>query len=263
MMANAMPGVPRQAADRGVEDDVTLPSGTSVPAGQPARAARHARAVGRALLGLRHRRSCWVSASTSRSTTSSGAPPSATWSISLVVLVAFGYLTKFYRGRFRVGSFDEVTGLAFHFAAVGLTTALLFTMFDPDLPRSIPVLVPPIALVSAAAGRWLFRTYRDRNAPDPDERSQARPRVRRRRRRLPAADAAPRRAAPRVPGRRAHRRQPGQATPAPARGARRRGPQPRWRTRRTGWTPRPSSWRSPPPPATSSAHCRTRSPRPA
>ena len=90
--------------------------------------------------------------------------------ISLVVVVAFGYLTKFYRGRFRVGSFDEVTGLAFHFAAVGLTTALFFTMFDPVLPRSIPVLVPPIALVSAAAGRWLFRTYRDRNAPRSDER---------------------------------------------------------------------------------------------
>ncbi len=32
--------------------------------------------------------------------------------ITMAVLVAFGYFTKFYRGRFRVGSFDEVTGLA-------------------------------------------------------------------------------------------------------------------------------------------------------
>jgi FlaA1/EpsC-like NDP-sugar epimerase len=85
--------------------------------------------------------------------------------ISTLVLVAFGYLTKFYRGRFRVGSFDEVTGLAGQFAIVGMATALFFTVFDPVLPRSIPVLVPPIALISAAAGRWLFRTYRDRNAP--------------------------------------------------------------------------------------------------
>ena len=85
--------------------------------------------------------------------------------ISMVVLVLFGYVTKFYRGRFRVGSFDEVTGLAGQFAIVGISTALLFTLLDPTLPRSIPVLVPPIALVSAAAGRWLFRTYRDRNAP--------------------------------------------------------------------------------------------------
>lgn len=90
--------------------------------------------------------------------------------ITMVVLIAFGYATKFYRGRFRVGSFDEVTGLASQFAIVGIATALFFTMVDPTLPRSIPVLVPPIALVSAAAGRWLFRTYRDRNAPRSDER---------------------------------------------------------------------------------------------
>lgn len=90
--------------------------------------------------------------------------------ISMLVLVAFGYLTKFYRGRFRVGSFDEVTGLAAQFGVVGVATALFFTMADPTLPRSIPVLVPPIALVSAAAGRWLFRTYRDRNTPRSDER---------------------------------------------------------------------------------------------
>lgn len=90
--------------------------------------------------------------------------------IAMVVLVALGYLSKFYRGRFRVGSFDEVTGLAAQFGVVGLGTALIFPIADPTLPRSIPVLVPPIALVSAAAGRWLFRTYRDRNTPRSDER---------------------------------------------------------------------------------------------
>lgn len=90
--------------------------------------------------------------------------------VTLVVLIVFGYLTKFYRGRFRVGSFDEVTGLAAQFAIVGLATAVFFTLVDPVLPRSIPVLVPPIALVSAAAGRWLFRTYRDRNAPRNEDR---------------------------------------------------------------------------------------------
>ncbi len=96
----------------------------------------------------------------------------STWrylAITMIVLVLFGYATKFYRGRFRVGSFDEVTGLAVQFAAIGFATAVFFTLFDPTLPRSIPVLVPPIALVSAAAGRWLFRTFRDRNAPRDHE----------------------------------------------------------------------------------------------
>lgn len=90
--------------------------------------------------------------------------------IAMVVLIAFGYLTKFYRGRFRVGSFDEVTGLAGQFAMVGVSTAALFTLLDRSLPRSIPVIVPPIALICAAAGRWLFRTYRDRNAPRSTDR---------------------------------------------------------------------------------------------
>jgi FlaA1/EpsC-like NDP-sugar epimerase len=90
--------------------------------------------------------------------------------ITMLILVAAGYLTKFYRGRFRVGSFDEVSGLAGQFAVVGIGTAALFTMIDPSLPRSIPVLVPPIALVVAAAGRWLFRTFRDRNGPPSEDR---------------------------------------------------------------------------------------------
>ncbi len=90
--------------------------------------------------------------------------------ISMVLLVVVGYLTKFYRGRFRVGSFDEVAGLAGQFAVVGFSTALLFTLFDPTLPRSIPVLVPPIALVLSAAGRWLFRSHRDRHAAPGGER---------------------------------------------------------------------------------------------
>lgn len=90
--------------------------------------------------------------------------------IAMLLLVVVGYLTKFYRGRFRVGSFDEVAGLAGQFAVVGFSTALLFTLFDPTLPRSIPVLVPPIALVLSAAGRWLFRTFRDRNGTPREDR---------------------------------------------------------------------------------------------
>lgn len=92
--------------------------------------------------------------------------------VSTIALIVVGYLTKFYRGRFRVGSFDEVTGLAGQFASVGFLTALIFTLLDPVLPRSIPVLVPPIALVCAAAGRWLFRSHRDRHAAPGGERTK-------------------------------------------------------------------------------------------
>ena len=45
--------------------------------------------------------------------------------VSSVLLVVLGYATKFYRGRYLVGSFDEALGLAVHFAVVGATTLAL------------------------------------------------------------------------------------------------------------------------------------------
>jgi len=62
--------------------------------------------------------------------------------ITVVLLIAFGYVTKFYRGRFRIGSFDEVTGLAGQFAIVGVTTALFFTIPNPALPAASPSWCP-------------------------------------------------------------------------------------------------------------------------
>lgn len=84
--------------------------------------------------------------------------------ISWVLLVVVGAATKFYRGRFLVGSFDEALGVAFHFVAVAAITVVTAPVLNPSLPRSLPVLAPPIALVGAAAGRWLYRAARDRGA---------------------------------------------------------------------------------------------------
>ena len=83
---------------------------------------------------------------------------------SWVLLVGVGALTKFYRGRFLVGSFDEALGVAFHFLIVTAITVVTAPLINDSLPRSLPVLAPPIALVGAAAGRWLYRAIRDRGA---------------------------------------------------------------------------------------------------
>ena len=40
----------------------------------------------------------------------------AYWLLASVLLLGLGYATKFYRGRYLVGSFDEALGLALHFA---------------------------------------------------------------------------------------------------------------------------------------------------
>ena len=78
------------------------------------------------------------------------------------LMVGIGYATKFYRGRFLVGSFDEALGLALHIGAVAVLGLVLAPALYPGLPRSIPVLVPPVALLICAAGRYLFRVLRER-----------------------------------------------------------------------------------------------------
>jgi FlaA1/EpsC-like NDP-sugar epimerase len=84
------------------------------------------------------------------------------WVTVCVLLVAIGYATKFYRGRFLVGSFDEALGLALHTGGVAAIALLLSPVLYPDLPRSIPVLAPPVALLFCAACRWVYRLVRDR-----------------------------------------------------------------------------------------------------
>lgn len=79
-----------------------------------------------------------------------------------VLTVALGYATKFYRGRFLVGSFDEALGLALHVGVVAAIALLVRPVLYPELPRSIPVLAPPLALLTCAAFRWLYRVLRDR-----------------------------------------------------------------------------------------------------
>jgi FlaA1/EpsC-like NDP-sugar epimerase len=84
--------------------------------------------------------------------------------LSWVLLVVAGAVTKFYRGRFLVGSFEEALGLALHFFGVTAVMVVTAPVLNPDLPRSLPVLAPPIALVGAAAGRWCYRAVRSRGA---------------------------------------------------------------------------------------------------
>ncbi|MDZ5661161.1 nucleoside-diphosphate sugar epimerase/dehydratase [Nocardioides sp. S-58] len=84
--------------------------------------------------------------------------------LSWLLLLVVGAATKFYRGRFLVGSFEEALGLALHFFGVAAVMVVTAPFLNPDLPRSLPVLAPPIALVGAAAGRWCYRAVRSRGA---------------------------------------------------------------------------------------------------
>lgn len=84
------------------------------------------------------------------------------WALAAVLLLGLGYATKFYRGRYLVGSFDEAIGLALHLATVGALTLGLSTLMTTPAPRSVVVLAPPMALLLSAAGRLFYRALRDR-----------------------------------------------------------------------------------------------------
>lgn len=93
--------------------------------------------------------------------------------LSWVLLVVIGVSTKFYRGRFLVGSFDEALGLALHFLSVAAITVVTTPILIEALPRSLPVLAPPIALVGSAAGRWFYRAMRYRGSASRDRSGRA------------------------------------------------------------------------------------------
>ncbi|MDD9207457.1 nucleoside-diphosphate sugar epimerase/dehydratase, partial [Georgenia sp. 10Sc9-8] len=78
--------------------------------------------------------------------------------------VTVGLASKMYLGRYHVGSFDESLGLLRVNLAVGIPLALLFVGFRglEAFPQALAVLVPPIALLLMAAGRWAYRAWRTR-----------------------------------------------------------------------------------------------------
>ncbi|MCP3420647.1 polysaccharide biosynthesis protein [Nocardioides pinisoli] len=85
------------------------------------------------------------------------------WLLACVLMLGLGYATKFYRGRFLVGSFDEALGLAVHVGLVGMAGIGMSLFVNESVPRSIPVLAPPVALLLCAAGRWFYRAIRDKS----------------------------------------------------------------------------------------------------
>ncbi|WP_448073283.1 polysaccharide biosynthesis protein [Georgenia yuyongxinii] len=87
------------------------------------------------------------------------------YAIGLQVVV--GALVKTYRGRYQLGSFDEVLGLALTTLLVSLAMAVFAVGVLPpaSFPRGMSILTPPIALLLMAAGRWAYRAWRAQRRP--------------------------------------------------------------------------------------------------
>ena len=68
-----------------------------------------------------------------------------------------GFLFHLYLGRSRVGSFDEATSLGLWVVTESLVMAMVFLQV-PQFPRGVALVMPPLALMLMASGRWLFRS---------------------------------------------------------------------------------------------------------
>ena len=77
--------------------------------------------------------------------------------------ILVGYARQLYRGRYRFGSFDEVSGVVFSVAMVTVAWEIAVLIVKPqEIPRTIPLLAGGLALAFQLAGRFLLRFYRER-----------------------------------------------------------------------------------------------------
>ena len=92
--------------------------------------------------------------------------------LGLACLAQFGVgtLLKLYRGKYRLGSFEESLGILLSMVVVGLLMMGAFiVLVDLDeFPRGIALLAPPFALVFMAAGRWGYRAWTSSKRPSGD-----------------------------------------------------------------------------------------------
>jgi len=80
---------------------------------------------------------------------------------AIVLQIGIGFRTHLYLGRSRIGSFDETTMLAFVVGAVAAIGAGVALAFERSYSRGLLVLVPVLALLLMAFGRWAYRGTAD------------------------------------------------------------------------------------------------------
>jgi dTDP-glucose 4,6-dehydratase len=80
-----------------------------------------------------------------------------------VTQITISFILQAIRGRFVIGSFDEIFSLSFGAGIVVLIGFLSLTFNKPTiLPRSVPFIAGSFALGVMLAGRFLLRSYRQR-----------------------------------------------------------------------------------------------------
>lgn len=86
--------------------------------------------------------------------------------VACLLQVIVGTTLMLYRGRYRTASFDEISGLGLTVAIVAAALAVLVVVIlgTQAFPRATAVIVPPIALMSMAGARAVYRMWRSRGS---------------------------------------------------------------------------------------------------
>ena len=86
-----------------------------------------------------------------------------------VLQVLVGYVHQYFRGRFIIGSFDEILGLGLStVSVVFFGSVLLSSVNPPPLPRSVPFIAGAFSLGFMLSGRFILRTFRQNLNLNPD-----------------------------------------------------------------------------------------------
>ncbi|WP_324650013.1 nucleoside-diphosphate sugar epimerase/dehydratase [Georgenia sp. H159] len=91
--------------------------------------------------------------------------------LACLTQLVIGALLKIYRGKYRVGSFEESLGLLLSMVVVALALLVAFVLIRglAEFPRGIAFLAPPFALIIMAAGRWAYRAWTTSKRPSSDD----------------------------------------------------------------------------------------------
>lgn len=79
---------------------------------------------------------------------------------AIALQVVAGFVFHLYLGRSRFGSFDEATVLGTIVLVVSVVTGAFYLLTQPVFSRSAALVIPTLALLLMATGRWVFRTAR-------------------------------------------------------------------------------------------------------
>lgn len=95
-----------------------------------------------------------------------------TYAVAAMLLqLALGMATKLYRGRHRLASIDEALTLATITVVIAVVLAVYFWIWGgPAYPRGVTLMVPAVAILAMAAGRFMARAWLNRDqSSDPEE----------------------------------------------------------------------------------------------